>query len=204
MPGQNDFRAFAAGGGANALTPSAYATLTALLANGFQTGTASSAQINTVLRQSSSMAAALGKIISDAELSALDDGNVDNLAARIVQALQTLFVSSSQANSRPGHAYGGADWCWLDRARGLALQWGYIDINGSGSRTQNITLPLTFQTNFLRSWAIDVGAACVSISSIPISGSQLRLFVPSGQIGTSNTVTTTGPIGVQWFALGVF
>ncbi len=95
MPGQNDFRAFAAGGGANALTPAAYAALTALLANGFQAGTASSAQINTVLRQSSSMAAALGKIISDAELNAVDDGNVTTLAARIVGALQTMFSPAS-------------------------------------------------------------------------------------------------------------
>lgn len=99
MPGQNDFKAFAAGGGANALTPSAWATLTALIANGFQAGTASSAQVNTVLRQVSTMAAALGSIISAAEMNAVDDGNVTVLSQRLLQALATLQPANMQARA---------------------------------------------------------------------------------------------------------
>ena len=99
MPGTNDFKAFASGGGANALTPAAYATLTSLLANGFQAGTASSAQINTVLRQVTSMAAALGKIVSDAELNAIDDGNVAVLASRILQAIVAAHPVGAQARA---------------------------------------------------------------------------------------------------------
>ena len=60
----NDFKAFASGGGANTVSAAAWAALTALLANGFQAGVARSEQVNTVLRQATTMSAAIGEFIS--------------------------------------------------------------------------------------------------------------------------------------------
>lgn len=97
MPGTNDFKGFALTA-TDTYTPAEWAALTALLANGFSTGVASTKQVNTLMRQVSSMAAALGKIISDAELNAVDDGDVTTLASRIVGALQTLFAPASGLN----------------------------------------------------------------------------------------------------------
>lgn len=94
MPGQNEFKAFASGVGANTITPSAWAALTALLANGFQAGTASSAQINTVLRQASTAAAGLGQFIANQEINALDDGSPANFASRLLAAIQAATVDS--------------------------------------------------------------------------------------------------------------
>lgn len=87
MPGTNEFKAFATGGGANVLTPSAYAALTALLANGFSAGVAPSQQLNTVWRQSSFVAAAVAQLIADAGPNALDDGNLAAFVANLKGAI---------------------------------------------------------------------------------------------------------------------
>lgn len=87
MPGTNEFKAFATGGGANVLTPSAYAALTALLANGFSAGVAPSQQLNTVWRQSSFVAAAVAQLIADAGPNALDDGNLSVFVANLKAAI---------------------------------------------------------------------------------------------------------------------
>lgn len=123
MPGTNDFKGFALTA-TDTYTPAEWAALTALLANGFSTGVASTKQVNTALRQASSMTAALGKIISDAEINALDNGNVSALATSLLQALATQFAAAGSENTRPGWTYASNDWCWLDKARGLRLQWG--------------------------------------------------------------------------------
>lgn len=132
MPGTNDFKGFALAA-TDTYTPAEWAALTALLANGFSTGVASTKQVNTVLRQVTSMTAALGKIISDAELNAVDDGNVTTLAARIIGALQTQFAGQSALNTRSGHTYGAADWAWLDKGRGLIVQYGTCNSSGTFS-----------------------------------------------------------------------
>lgn len=92
MSGTNQFQPFAIGSGANALTPSAYAALTTLISQGFQSGVASSSQVNTVLRQASFMASALGQVVANAGINANDDGNFANL----VSALQTVLIQKTQ------------------------------------------------------------------------------------------------------------
>ncbi len=92
MSGTNQFQPFAIGSGANALTPAAYAALSTLISQGFQSGIANSAQVNTVLRQASFMAAALGQVIANAGLNANDDGTLSNMVA----ALQTVLVQKTQ------------------------------------------------------------------------------------------------------------
>ena len=87
MAGTNQFLPFATGSGANVLTPAAYAALTALVAQGFQSGTAQSQQVNTPIRQATFVAAALGQIIANAGLNANDDGVIANFTTAFLAAI---------------------------------------------------------------------------------------------------------------------
>lgn len=88
MAGTNDFKAFATDANANVTSQEEWETLTALK-KGFSSGKASSAQVSKALRQPSTMAAVLGQFIANAELDALDDGDVDGLVAKLATAITT-------------------------------------------------------------------------------------------------------------------
>ena len=76
MPGLNQFLPFAIGNGANTLTPAAYAALTPLVNLGFQSGVAQSVQFNTVLRQASFVASAIGQLMADVTGGTIADNGV--------------------------------------------------------------------------------------------------------------------------------
>jgi hypothetical protein len=97
MSGTNQFLPFAIGGSANTLTPEDYAALTAVIANGFLPGLASSQQANTVWRQATFVAAAVAQIIADQNVDANDDGNFSNFVANLTTAITNL--SGLQASS---------------------------------------------------------------------------------------------------------
>lgn len=86
MAGTNDFKAFATDTDANVTSQEEWEALTALK-KGFSSGKASSAQVSKALRQPSTMAAVLGQFIANAELDALDDGDVDGLVAKLATAI---------------------------------------------------------------------------------------------------------------------
>ncbi|WP_175788102.1 phage tail protein [Burkholderia cenocepacia] len=87
MSGTNDFQPFATGGGANVLSQADYLAL-ASLATGFQAGTAQSAALNKVWRQSSIMSAVLAQLIVDMTgQNATDDGTTATLLANLKQAI---------------------------------------------------------------------------------------------------------------------
>lgn len=89
----NDFLAFANGASANVLPQAEYAALSALLASGFQAGTAQSAQVNKVWRQSSIMAAVLAQLIVDTTgQNAVDDGTTATLLANLKAAVSARSV----------------------------------------------------------------------------------------------------------------
>lgn len=88
MAGTNDFKAFATDTDANVTSQEEWEALTALK-KGFSSGKASSAQVSKALRQPSTMAAVLGQFIANAELDALDDGDVDGLVAKLATAITT-------------------------------------------------------------------------------------------------------------------
>lgn len=115
MAGTNEFKPFATDGAANVLSQAAYAALTSLISNGFQSGVADSAQVNKVLRQATFGTAALGKIIADANLNAVDDGDLATFVSRLLSGIQvgiqgrtrltaplTLYVSPSGNDSNSG------------------------------------------------------------------------------------------------------
>lgn len=98
MAGTNDFKAFATDANANVTSQEEWETLTALK-KGFSSGKASSAQVSKALRQPSTMAAVLGQFIANAELDALDDGDVDGLVAKLATAI-TINVGLGEAAKR--------------------------------------------------------------------------------------------------------
>ncbi|EHU9095893.1 phage tail protein [Escherichia coli] len=99
MAGTNDFKAFATDANANVTSQEEWETLTALK-KGFSSGKASSAQVSKALRQPSTMAAVLGQFIANAELDALDDGDVDGLVAKLATAITTNLGLGEAAKSR--------------------------------------------------------------------------------------------------------
>ncbi|VVD75513.1 hypothetical protein PAQ31011_00849 [Pandoraea aquatica] len=95
----NDFLAFASGASANVLSQADYAALSALLASGFQAGTAQSAQVNKVWRQSSIMAAVLAQLIVDTTgQNAVDDGTTATLLANLKAAVSARSVGVAGAS----------------------------------------------------------------------------------------------------------
>jgi len=82
----NNFKAFAMDASANVTSQGDYENLPALQ-TGFQSGKASSAQINKALRQSTTVAAMVGQIIAAAGLDAKDNGDIATLLSNFVTAL---------------------------------------------------------------------------------------------------------------------
>lgn len=104
MPGTNQFQALALGGGANVLTPAAYAALTSLIANGYQSGTASSQQVNTTLRQATFVANAIAQIIANNGVNALDDGNSATFVTNLLAAIAAQGVTAARFDNSTKNA----------------------------------------------------------------------------------------------------
>lgn len=100
------FCAQASGSGGNRLTPTAYAALSALLADGFVAGIANSAQLNTVWAQSSFMAAGLANWIVTQGISVPDDSNLSALVTEIDNALNTKILATAGGGSGSGNVIG--------------------------------------------------------------------------------------------------
>lgn len=89
MTGINQFLPFAYSTGANSLLPADYQTAP-WRPVGFNSGPASSQQVNTVLRQGSDMCAALGQMVANTGQNALDDGSVTALTSALTSAVQSI------------------------------------------------------------------------------------------------------------------
>ncbi|EOE0160094.1 hypothetical protein ACJ8TI_005064 [Klebsiella pneumoniae] len=84
----NNFKAFATGNGANVISQSDYEALSAL-ASGFQSGKASSSQVNKVLRQSSFVSSAISQFISSTlNKDVLDNGDISSYVTDFTNALR--------------------------------------------------------------------------------------------------------------------
>jgi len=91
MPGTNDFKGFALTA-TDTYTPAEWAALTTLLANGFSTGVASTKQVNTALRQVSSMTAGVAQFIANQNLDALDNGDPNDFATKLLNAISGVSI----------------------------------------------------------------------------------------------------------------
>lgn len=97
----NQYLPFAFGVSANAVTPAAYALLTALRTNGFQAGTALSEQMNAVWRQSATASAGVATFASTfGLLDCLDNGDPAAFSAALKSAIDQLLAA--QQHWRPG------------------------------------------------------------------------------------------------------
>lgn len=137
----------------------------------------------------------LGAVLQDNSglnrYQSLVDGNTTNFnttPASIGVSWEKLSIGS-----RAGHTYSGIDWCWLDKANGLILQW----VSGAVATTSGAltTLPVTFPHAAL--W---VGGT-ISANSTTISS--------NGWVGVSspNTsqvlcISAQGSPAVNVFAIG--
>lgn len=155
MAGTNDFKAIATGGGANVITQSEFAALTSFLANGFSSGVVESDQFNKVLRQSSFIAAALGQLVADAGINAVDDGDVSGFVADLVSALHSfspppgtvVFVAQNTAPTGFLKANGAA----VSRTTYASLFSAIGTIFGVGDGMTTFNVP-DLRGEFLRGW----------------------------------------------------
>ena len=128
---QNDFKSFAIGAGAN-VTPQADWEALASLVTGFQSGTASSAQINKAIRQASFIAAALAQYTSDKTGGdVLDDGDqaafITKMAAAFGKDFQPLDATLTALAGLTGAAdklpyFNGADTAALTALTSFARE----------------------------------------------------------------------------------
>ncbi|EOY5723696.1 hypothetical protein ACP6ZN_002191 [Enterobacter cloacae] len=80
---KNDFKPFATGAGANVMSQADWEALPALL-TGFQSGKASSAQMNKAFRQASFIASGIAQFVCNASgQDVLDDGNLASFIAKL-------------------------------------------------------------------------------------------------------------------------
>lgn len=93
----NEFKPFATGDNANVTNQADWETLPAL-GTGFQSGKASSAQVNKALRQATAMGSAMGQFIANAGGDALDNGDIATLVAQFTQALTTSLSLGTAAD----------------------------------------------------------------------------------------------------------
>ncbi|WP_322055866.1 glycine-rich domain-containing protein [Burkholderia cenocepacia] len=95
----NDFLVFGGGSSPNVIDQATYAALAARL-SGFQSGTALSAQLNKVWRQSSIMAAVLAQFTANySGQNSVDDGTTATLLSNFVVALNAAGITAAQFDS---------------------------------------------------------------------------------------------------------
>ena len=190
MAGTNDFKAFATDANANVTSQEEWETLTALK-KGFSSGKAYSAQVSKALRQPSTMAAVLGQFIANAELDALDDGDVDGLVAKLATAITTNLGLGEAAKRDVGTGENQipdmSAWKrnpssnrWRKLPDGTIIQMG-ISASGQLGSPVNITLPISFSnTNYCVVASYDNArsgvSTMVSFAALPVSPSQFSLM----------------------------
>ncbi|HBN2018461.1 TPA: tail fiber protein [Escherichia coli] len=206
MAGTNDFKAFATDANANVTSQEEWETLTALK-KGFSSGKASSAQVSKALRQPSTMAAVLGQFIANAELDALDDGDVDGLVAKLATAI-TTNLGLGEGSALPV---------------GVPVPWpsatpptGWLKCNGAAfSAEEYPELAKAYPTNklpdlrgeFIRGWddgrGIDTGRALLSIQSDEVRKLALKYWGPASNSSPSKTFALSDSAGGGLYTDGI-
>ncbi|HCL7735868.1 TPA: tail fiber protein [Escherichia coli] len=212
MAGTNDFKAFATDANANVTSQEEWETLTALK-KGFSSGKASSAQVSKALRQPSTMAAVLGQFIANAELDALDDGDVDGLVAKLATAITTNLRLGAGAPPI------GIPFFWPSAAmpNTVMYEWSdmvFLKFNGATfSASTYPKLALIFpglmlpelRGEFLRVWddgrGVDSGRALLSAQGDAIRNISGELFGLMTTAGSQSTADkwVTGPFNAVYY-----
>lgn len=211
MAGTNDFKAFATDANANVTSQEEWETLTALK-KGFSSGKASSAQVSKALRQPSTMAAVLGQFIANAELDALDDGDVDGLVAKLATAITTNLGLGEAAKRNVGNeqnqipdmaafASSLSSTGFQKLPSGLIIQWGIV----SGASNYTVTYPVTFPNRSLALLAVPHTTLVAGISAMGIANcsdiSKSQFYIIVGGISQGEIVKYER--SCFWVAIGV-
>lgn len=199
MAGTNDFKAFATDANANVTSQEEWETLTALK-KGFSSGKASSAQVSKALRQPSTMAAVLGQFIANAELDALDDGDVDGLVAKLATAITTNLGLGEAAkrdvgtgdNQIPDMGAFASGSGWFRLPGGYIVQFGTF----SGNTTRFISghFPIPFPNQPM----ISVSVMSDAVQSDPSNPAPQVLSVNFEHISNSAWRVATSDISQQY------
>ncbi|KGM59122.1 gp53-like domain-containing protein [Escherichia coli] len=195
MAGTNDFKAFATDANANVTSQEEWETLTALK-KGFSSGKASSAQVSKALRQPSTMAAVLGQFIANAELDALDDGDVDGLVAKLATAITTNLGLGEAAKRNVGTGanqipdmslFASSNTATAAAQKfpsGLILQCGQLNGSPNVSSTYEIRFPMTFSRVLAVTVTLNVtgasGQPTVSATNVQNTGFNITVSPGSG------------------------
>jgi len=205
MAGTNDFKAFATDANANVTSQEEWETLTALK-KGFSSGKASSAQVSKALRQPSTMAAVLGQFIANAELDALDDGDVDGLVAKLATAITTnlglgeLSLAGTASGVIGLNGYVTIPLIISGSRRTLIIQWGQARFGGSGGEDAGYLndFPFAFPSACYGMIVSHVGHAPSGagiLSASAITSNQFR--------GFSSIATAANAVLGRYIAIGV-
>lgn len=153
----NDFKSFATSPGANVMSQADYLALSALL-TGFQSGKASSAQVNKAIRQATTIAALMGQFIANANVDALDNGDIDGLVTKFTNALTSnlgLKTASKRdvgvgANQIPDMSFYDSNLSaqgFKKLPGGFILQWGVVAATPAGV---SFSYPIVFPNAMLK------------------------------------------------------
>lgn len=199
MAGTNDFKAFATDANANVTSQEEWETLTALK-KGFSSGKASSAQVSKALRQPSTMAAVLGQFIANAELDALDDGDVDGLVAKLATAITTNLGLGEAAkrdvgtgdNQIPDMGAFASGSGWFRLPGGYIVQFGTF----AGNTTRFISghFPIPFPNQPM----VSVSVMSDAVQSDPSNPAPQVLSVNFEHISNSAWRVATSDISYQY------
>ncbi|EOT9318342.1 hypothetical protein ACKW78_002002 [Escherichia coli] len=201
MAGTNDFKAFATDANANVTSQEEWETLTALK-KGFSSGKASSAQVSKALRQPSTMAAVLGQFIANAELDALDDGDVDGLVAKLATAITTNLGLGEGAKLNAATAtLGRTGFIAIPVMIGgieqsVIIQWGSnaAKASTSGGDGNKVVFPVAFNN------------ACVAVvANYDNVSAPINAAATGGYTTTSFLLRCAGQAGsyyYNWIAIG--
>lgn len=218
----NNFKPFGIGAGANVTSQADYEALAALL-SGFQSGKASSAQINKAIRQATVMSYVLAQFIANSSGNdVLDNGDTATLITSLITALkansandflQTLnnlveiknAGTAAQASARTNLGLGNSATLNTGTAAGTVASGNDSRITGSAQKASNLSdlaNAATARTNLGLGTAATatIGTAANQLPSMASFASLLSqngwFKLPSGiifQWGTSAPATPSNP-----------
>ncbi|VWB98584.1 hypothetical protein [Burkholderia lata] len=190
----NDFLVFGGGGSPNVIDQPTYAALAARLA-GFQSGTALSAQLNKVWRQSSIMAAVLAQFTANfSGQNSVDDGTTATLLANLQAAINAAGITASQFDSstklattafvqRAGGNFQTRKYVSGSASLAASDSGSWVEAGGTGPTT--ITLPAPSTSNLT-----------YTVTNVTSNGTAVTISTPSASIYNQGAASSTFSLDV--------
>ncbi|AIA47164.1 hypothetical protein L085_08585 [Serratia sp. FS14] len=184
---KNEFLPFGTAANANVLPNADYQALPARTA-GFSPGVAKSEELNTVWRQASVMASALGQFIAEkTEQDVLDNGDVSGLVDQLGIAL-SLFGAVPGVLDKNGYISIPVNISGV--VKNLIIQWASGASNESGVLTLN--LPTPFTTEILGGIVNESNPIGWSNDSVTVWGFDLPASSKTTAVARVRTIPGTG------------